>query len=117
MNMKRIVFAAIGILIMLVILAFTLHSMSHVDEINQKRRDKERGEAIASKMIDSTTVTTSVWDRIRQTETETVSENPEESGETQESGLSEEETAVFPDEENSTEAPQTEIVFPDTLSE
>ena len=81
MNMKRIVFVAAGILIMLLIMGFTLHSMSHIDELNQKRREQQKGEAIASRMV-TTTVTTSIWDSLRTTETETIqpeenSENPE----------------------------------------
>ena len=68
MNMKRIVFVTAGILIMLVIIFWTLHSMSHIDEINQKRRDKNQGEALASRIIE-TTATTSIWDSLRPTET------------------------------------------------
>ena len=70
MNMKRIVFIAVGILVMLGIIAWMLYSIAHVDEINQQRREKNRGEALASRMI-TTTATTSVWDALRQTETET----------------------------------------------
>lgn len=83
MNMKRIVFVAVGILIMLVIMGFTLHSMRNIDEINQKRREQDKGEAIASRMV-VTTATTSIWDSLRATETETETgssgEIPQESG-------------------------------------
>jgi len=67
MNMKQIVFTAVGILIMLVIIGWMLHSMAHIDEINQKRREKNAGEALASQII-TTTATTSIWDSLRQTE-------------------------------------------------
>ncbi|MBR1555568.1 MAG: hypothetical protein IJ644_09295 [Oscillospiraceae bacterium] len=70
MNMKRIVFAAGAILICLVIIGIMLHSMARVDEINQKRREKNKGEALASRII-TTTATTSIWDALRPTETET----------------------------------------------
>ncbi|MBE6876370.1 MAG: hypothetical protein E7496_06565 [Ruminococcus sp.] len=69
MNMKRIVFAAGGILIMLIIIGITLHSMANINEINQKRREKEKGEAQASQII-TTVATTSIWDSLRPTETE-----------------------------------------------
>ena len=38
MSMKQIVFFGVAILIVLVIIGWMLHSMAHVDEINQKRR-------------------------------------------------------------------------------
>lgn len=73
MNMKRIVFVAVGILIMLAIMGYTLHSMSHIDEINEKRREQQKGEALASRLV-TTAVTTSIWDSLRTTET--AAENP-----------------------------------------
>ncbi|MBD5143611.1 MAG: hypothetical protein HDT22_08415 [Ruminococcus sp.] len=69
MNMKRIVFVAVGILIMLLIMGFTIYNINHIDEINQKRREQDKGEAIASRMV-ATTATTSIWDSLRATETE-----------------------------------------------
>ncbi len=81
MNMKRIVFATAGILIMLVIIFWTLHNITHIDEVNQKRREKNQGEALASRIIE-TTATTSIWDALRTTESETsASGNAAESGE------------------------------------
>ncbi|MDE5737325.1 MAG: hypothetical protein K2H93_03055 [Oscillospiraceae bacterium] len=88
MNMKRIVFVAIGILIMLLIMGFTIYNINHIDEINQKRREQDKGEAIASRMV-ATTATTSIWDSLRTTETETgnIEETSQEIQETiQESG-------------------------------
>ncbi len=68
MSMKQIVFFGVAILIVLVIIGWMLHSMAHVDEINQKRREQEQGEALASRII-TTTATTSIWDVLRQSET------------------------------------------------
>lgn len=79
MNMKRIVFVAVGILIMLAIMGFTLHSMTKIDEMNQKRREQKEGEALASRLV-TTVATTSVWDALRTTETETIPGNSENSG-------------------------------------
>ncbi|MDE5883603.1 MAG: hypothetical protein K2H29_00745 [Oscillospiraceae bacterium] len=81
MNMKRIVFVAAGILIMLVIMGFTLHSMTRIDELNQKHREQQKGEALASRLV-TTVATTSVWDALRSTETETIA--PEENSENSE---------------------------------
>ncbi|MDE6729906.1 MAG: hypothetical protein K2J71_03925 [Oscillospiraceae bacterium] len=80
MNMKRIVFVAAGILIMLVIMGFTLHSMTRIDELNQKHQEQQKGEALASRLV-TTVATTSIWDALRATESETVApaENPENS--------------------------------------
>ncbi len=101
MNMKRIVFAGVGILIMLVIIFWTLHSITHIDEINQKRRDKNQGEALASRIIE-TTATTSIWDSLRPTESGTdTSENSDESGENQQETLNGEQQAAdgnFPED-------------------
>lgn len=78
MNMKRIVFVAVGILIMLLIMGFTIYNINHIDEINQKRREQDKGEAIASRMV-ATTATTSIWDSLKATETENIEENTQES--------------------------------------
>ncbi len=93
MNMRRIVFAAAAILIMLLIIFWMLHSMAHIDEINQNRREKEKGEAAASQMI-TTTATTSIWDALRSQETEA----PQESGEPAPENPEEETSAEY--EEN-----------------
>ena len=84
MNMKRIVFVAIGTLIMLLIMGFTIYNINHINEINQKHREQDKGEAIASRMV-ATTATTSIWDSLRATETvstqEISQENMQESSE------------------------------------
>ncbi len=73
MNMKRIVFATAAILICLIIIGISLHTMNKISDMNHERREQEKGEAIASRLAASTTVTTSIWDKIRTTETQTVS--------------------------------------------
>ena len=114
MNMKRIVFAAGGILVMLVIIFFTLHSITHIDEINQKRRDKNKGEEMASRII-TTTATTSIWDAIRQAaETESESDSPsaDENGENiQETQAVNEENTDFRTQDTSVPQTYTETVI------
>ena len=100
MNMKRIVFAAVGILIMLVIMFFSIYTINHIDEINQRRRDKKAGEELASQLI-TTTATTSIWDALRPTETETLensenSDNPENTGGSPTEAVSQEEPSESP---------------------
>ena len=67
MNMKRIVFFGVAILIMVIIIAWVLHSMAHIDEINQQRREKDKGVALASQIV-ITPETTNIWDALRATE-------------------------------------------------
>lgn len=116
MNMKRIVFAAGGILIMLVIIFFTLHSMAHIDEINQKRRDMNKGEAQASRII-MTTATTSIWDALREAAaTEEVPPVTDENGEAvQETQSPEEENAEFPADTLSEENPPVPQTYTETV--
>lgn len=104
MNMKRIVFFGVAILIMVIIMGWVLHSMMHIDEINQERREKDKGEALASQII-ATTATTSIWDALRPAETTTTtaqvySENQQN-----------------PDEQPATAPPEEEFQEGDTLTE
>ena len=109
MNMKRIVFAAVGILVMLLIIGWMLHSITHIDEINQKRREKDKGEALASQII-MTTATTSIWDSLRQTETSGTEEGNQEGSENPEMPEENpEETAGYYEEDSAPEE-----AFPDT---
>ena len=116
MNMKRIVFAAVGILVMLLIIGWMLHSITHIDEINQKRREKDKGEMLASQII-TTTATTSIWDSLRPTETtgtaesgqEENSENPENPDNPQETAAYYEQESAFP-ETSSNSQTVTEVV-------
>ena len=115
MNMKRIVFVAVGILIMLVIMGWMLHSMAHIDEINQRRREKDAGEALASQII-TTAATTSIWDSLRQTESENESgqqnpENPDMPAENPE------ETAGFQEEYAPDEAVPATVLSNQTVTE
>ncbi|MDE7121527.1 MAG: hypothetical protein K2O42_05140, partial [Oscillospiraceae bacterium] len=109
---------AAGILIMLVIMGFTLHSMTRIDELNQRHREQQKGEALASRLV-TTVATTSVWDALRSTESETVApventgnpenfenpENPEQSPEFSENAG------------NPPEIPSQNQTFTETISE
>ncbi len=93
--MKRIVWIAATILIMICILGYGLHTLNKIDEVNKKRREKQAGKALASQIV-MTTATESIWDRLRAT--------TEVSTETGTAG-----EAVSPDSENG-EVP-TEAVY------
>lgn len=123
MNMKRIVFFGVAILIMVIIMAWVLHQMAHIDEINQEYREKEKGAALASQIV-ITTETTSIWDALRPAETaaataEVYSENQQnpEFSETPENP--EEQPATAPDEEISEEdsLPEENMPIPQTFTE
>ena len=64
--MKRIVWIAAAILVMICILGYGLHTLNKIDEVNKKRREKQAGEVLASQII-MTTATESIWDRLRAT--------------------------------------------------
>lgn len=66
--MKRVVWVAVTILIMIGILGYGLHTLGRIEEVNQQRREKEAGSDFVAK-IAMTTATTSIWDRLRETET------------------------------------------------
>ena len=75
--MKRIVWIAAAILVMICILGYGLHTLNKIDEVNKKRREKQAGEVLASQII-MTTATESIWDRLRATtEASTAVQNPE----------------------------------------
>ncbi|MBR4320192.1 MAG: hypothetical protein IKP69_09145 [Oscillospiraceae bacterium] len=118
MNMKRIVFFGAAILVMVIIIAWVLHSMTHIDEINQERREKEKGAALASQMV-ITTETTSIWDVLRSTETTGVSgeNNPENQQNPEEQPATAPEGEIFPEDslpEENAPIPQT---FTETVEE
>lgn len=69
--MKRVIWVAVTVLIMIGIMGFGLHTLNNIEEVNQRRREKEKGEQLASQ-IAMTTATTSVWDMLRQTTAATV---------------------------------------------
>ena len=78
--MKRTVWFAVTILVMICILGFGLHTLNNIDEVNQRRRDKEAGKVIASQ-IAVTTANTSIWDKLRETTTVTSDTMPPETDE------------------------------------
>ncbi len=63
-NMKRMIWAAVAMIIMVAIMGFGLHSLNRITEVNKQRREKDKGEAFVAKILE-TTVTTSVWDKLR----------------------------------------------------
>lgn len=64
--MKRIVWIAVAILIMLGIMGYGLHTLNSITEVNKRRHEKEQGEQLASQFAISTT-TISIWERLKQT--------------------------------------------------
>ncbi len=66
--MKRMVWIAATLLIMIAILGFGLHTLNDIDKKNKEYREQKEGQAVAS-MIAVIPATTSVWDRLRATET------------------------------------------------
>ena len=66
--MKRIVWAAVAILICMAILGYGLYTLRHISEVNQRRRESDAGKIEASQIV-MTTATTSVWDYLRAQET------------------------------------------------
>ncbi|MBR7039195.1 MAG: hypothetical protein IKI21_08090 [Oscillospiraceae bacterium] len=78
--MKRIVWAAVAILICMAILGYGMYTLRHISEVNRRRRESNAGKIEASQIV-MTTATTSVWDYLRAQETTTYT------GETGEDGL------------------------------
>lgn len=62
--MRRIVWVAVTILIMIGILGYGLHTMKRIDRVNQERREKEAGERFASQ-IAVVTETQTIWGQLR----------------------------------------------------
>ena len=63
-NMKRMVWVAVAMLIMIGIMGFGLHSLNRITEVNKERREKDKGEAIVVKVL-QTTAATDIWDKLR----------------------------------------------------
>ncbi len=78
--MKRVVWVAVTLLIMIGILGYGLHTLNRIEEVNQQRREKEAGNDFVAK-ITMTTASTSIWDRLRETETSVVPEGSTPAGE------------------------------------
>lgn len=63
-NMKRMIWIAVALLVMIIIMGIGLHTLNHITEVNKERREKDKGEAIVAKILE-TTATTSIWDKLR----------------------------------------------------
>ena len=68
--MKRIVWISVALLIMVLIMAFGLHTLNDIDKKNKEYRQRKEGEAFASKVA-IVPQTTSIYDKLRVTETST----------------------------------------------
>ncbi len=68
--MKRIVWIAVTILIMIAIMGFGLHTLNQISEVNQQRHEKEAGEEFAAKVV-MVTETTSIWEKVRENQEKT----------------------------------------------
>lgn len=65
--MKRIVWVAATILIMICIMGYGIFSMKQIEKVNQERREKESAKQAVSQIV-LVTETTNVYDRYRSTE-------------------------------------------------
>ena len=63
-NMKRMIWIAVALLVMIAIMGFGLHTLNRITEVNKERREKDKGEAFVAKILE-TTVATNVWDKLR----------------------------------------------------
>ena len=79
-NMKRVIWVGVTLLIMIAIMGFGLHTLNHISDVNQQRREKEEGEALASQFIGTGSPTTNVWQAIRQEQETTVEAMTDENG-------------------------------------
>ena len=79
-NMKRVIWVGVTLLIMIAIMGFGLHTLNHISDVNQQRREKEEGEALASQFIGTEAPTTNVWQAIRQEQETTVEAITDENG-------------------------------------
>ena len=99
--MRRIVWVAVTILIMICILGYGLHTMKRIDRVNQERREKEAGERFASQ-IAVVTETQTIWGQLRAgQETTTTVAGTDENG-------SEAATSMEPSESMTGDVQQTE---------
>ncbi len=64
--MKRIVAIAAAILVAMLIIGYTIHSINQIDKINRKNKEKEEAKDFAV-IIAQTTAGTEVWDQIHVT--------------------------------------------------
>lgn len=66
-DMIRIIAIAAAFLVMFVIIGIAMYSINNIDEINQKKREKEDGKNFAATVV-QTTATTNVWEYLRASE-------------------------------------------------
>jgi hypothetical protein len=116
--MKRIVAIAAGVLAMLLIIAYSIYSINHIEKINQKRRDSEEGRALAS-AIAETTATTSIWEYLRSTTAAPVEDASEAvaSGEEASEVIPEGEELETETADNAENEPETESLMPEIQTE
>ena len=69
--MKRIVWIAAALLIMIGIMGYGLYVMRNISEVNRERREKEAAKHDASQIV-MTTEATNIYDKLRPTEPETI---------------------------------------------
>lgn len=99
--MRRLVWIAAALLIMVGIMGYALFSMRHIKQVNQQRHEREAGNDIAVQII-ATTETTSIWDRLRPTET-----TGDGTGTSDASGTADPDTSMPPDSTDTTESPES----------
>ena len=115
-NMKRVIWVGVTLLIMIAIMGFGLHTLNHISDVNQQRREKEEGEALASQFIGTEVPTTNVWQAIRQEQEITVEAMTDENGQvmTDENGNV---MTVPPEESTSVAADPVEISTDEDIPE
>ncbi len=71
--MKRVVWIAVTILIMIGIMGYALHTMKNISKVNQERREKEAAKQEVSQIV-IVPETTNIYDKLRPTETSETAE-------------------------------------------
>ena len=114
--MRRIVWIGAALLIMVGIFGYAMFTMRGIEQVNQERREKNAGQEIVNDMIAATTATTSVWDRLRTTETTVVTgETEAEPVETDDPNGMQEAQILNPTEEQDPGIPVEENVFSEAV--
>ncbi len=68
--MRRLVWISVALLIMVGIMGYALFTMRNIENVNKRRHEQNAGTDLAAKIV-ATTETTSIWDKLRATETTT----------------------------------------------
>ncbi|MBR2086419.1 MAG: hypothetical protein IJ906_04685 [Oscillospiraceae bacterium] len=74
--MRRLVWIGAALLIMVGIFGYAMFTMRNIEQVNQRRREKDAGKDIVAQIV-ATTETTNIWEMLRSTETEAVSAETE----------------------------------------